>query len=133
MYADNPVESLARAVYSSIPRFSKLKRMIGNREFQSPLSVSDLYISHFQYLWGSTALGFGGIGGSAMTEAYTTVLITRDKKEAAVCFGGEFAYFVEDPNDDFFNDLNNYTMKSVSNSHEYGRVETYLDEGETYE
>lgn len=28
----------------------------------------------FPQAWGSTSLGFGGIGGQAMTSAYTTVI-----------------------------------------------------------
>ena len=30
-------------------------------------------ISVFSQTWGSTALGFGGIGGQAITSAYTTI------------------------------------------------------------
>lgn len=39
--------------------------------------------------WGSTALGFGGMGGSAITQALTVVVITD---QAHVYFGGRHAY-----------------------------------------
>ena len=41
---------------------------------------TDFDIIMFDQTWGSTALGFPGVGGSAMTEATTYVLIP--KKEA---------------------------------------------------
>ena len=47
-------------------------------------------VGMFNQLWGSTALGFGGIGGQAMTNAYTVVLSCGT--EHAVYFGGRFAY-----------------------------------------
>lgn len=50
----------------------------------------------FAQTWGSTALGFGGIGGAAMTPAYTTVVL-GPTGEFAVYWSGRFAYLV-DPN-----------------------------------
>ena len=46
----------------------------------------------FDELWGSTALGFGGVGGSAMTWARTYVFIPEGIEEAYVFFGDRFAY-----------------------------------------
>jgi hypothetical protein len=45
-----------------------------------------LHVDLFEQLWGSTALGYGGVGGAAMTSAYTVVVHTED--EACVYFGG---------------------------------------------
>ena len=75
----------------------------------------------FNQLWSSTALGFGGWGGSAMTEAITTVIeITRRNenkkfliKNYLVFFKGSFAYYVETPNEAFLRDLDNKEMASV--------------------
>ncbi len=50
-------------------------------------------VHHFLQTWGSTALGFGGIGGSAMTSAYTTVVTCHHV--SAVYFAGGYAYTVE--------------------------------------
>lgn len=44
----------------------------------------------FPQTWGSTALGFGGIGGQAMTTAQTYVVITYGT--VYVYFGSRFAY-----------------------------------------
>lgn len=50
----------------------------------------------FAQTWGSTALGFGGIGGAAMTPAYT-VVVAGPEGHFAVYWAGRFAYLV-DPN-----------------------------------
>lgn len=47
----------------------------------------------FSQTWGSTALGFGGIGGAAMTPAYTVVVRGPDGS-MAVYWAGRFAYRV---------------------------------------
>ena len=51
----------------------------------------------FNQLWGSTALGFGGLGGAAMTNAYTVVLRGPDGS-IAVYWNGGFAYLIEAAN-----------------------------------
>ena len=66
--------------------------------------------------WGSTALGFGGIGGAAMSEAYTTVFSDVLQDVHVVFFGNKPAYIVEKPTDRFFEDLKNRNMASVSDS-----------------
>lgn len=61
------------------------------------LDVSEISIhAMFPQSWGSTALGFGGMGGSAMTDAYTTVLSGPDG-DLAVYFNGRFAYLLPRP------------------------------------
>lgn len=52
----------------------------------------DIETIHFQQMWGSTALGFNGVGGCAMTNAYTTIVILKNKRIACVYFDGRFAY-----------------------------------------
>lgn len=49
----------------------------------------------FPQTWGSTALGFGGIGGQAITTAYTVIVSCDQSGASAVYFGGQFAYLVE--------------------------------------
>jgi hypothetical protein len=48
----------------------------------------------FTQPWGSTALGFGGIGGAAMTSAYTTV-VAGPQGHLAVYWNGRFAYLID--------------------------------------
>jgi len=84
----------------------------------------------FPQTWSSTALGFGGCGGQAITEAYTTVvemswdyvnktddirglnLTTSEDKIYAVFFDGRIAYMCLNPNHKFLKDLSNMRMKS---------------------
>lgn len=51
----------------------------------------DLRLYSFPQMWGSTALGFGGMGGQAMTTAQTYIVVT-DYGAAFVYFAGRFAY-----------------------------------------
>jgi hypothetical protein len=74
-------------------------------------------IAMFSQTWGSTALGFGGIGGAAMTSAYTIVL--RCGTECAVYFGGMHAYTVDHPNDLFYEDISKRWMREVSAHRKY--------------
>ena len=56
-------------------------------------TVNDFDIYIFQQIWGSTALGFGGMGGQAMTSAYTYVFIpVNTNQNCFVYFDGRFAY-----------------------------------------
>lgn len=48
----------------------------------------------FPQLWNSTALGFGSIGGAAMTDAYT-VIIEGPGGHLAVYWSGRFGYLVD--------------------------------------
>lgn len=51
-------------------------------------------LAMFAETWGSTALGFGGMGGAAMTPAYT-VVVGGPCGESAVYWHGKFAYLVD--------------------------------------
>lgn len=52
-------------------------------------------VTVFRQLWGSTALGYGGIGGQAMTNAETIIIQCDHTGYAAVYFGGgRLAYLV---------------------------------------
>jgi hypothetical protein len=71
----------------------------------------------FPQTWGSTALGFGGVGGAAMTTAYT-VIVVHDNA-AAVYFGGGLAYVVTKPNSLFFEDIKNHSIAAVRGQYRY--------------
>lgn len=68
----------------------------------------------FTQTWGSTALGFGGIGGQAFTSAFTIVLRSNQESGYCVYFNGRFAYKIERPNRQFFEDMHNFNMCEVS-------------------
>lgn len=73
----------------------------------------EVEVYSFDQTWGSTALGFPGIGGSAMTRATTVVVAGPD--EACVYFGGQFAYRVKGwRNSEAFNrDMRAYNVADV--------------------
>lgn len=81
----------------------------------------EIEVYSFPQTWGSTALGFGGIGGSAMTTALTVVVMCG--REACVYFGGSFAYRIKDANDRFFEDMRSHNMSEV-----HGAVKAYSRE-----
>jgi hypothetical protein len=58
--------------------------------------VHELEVDMFLQGWGSTALGYPGIGGSAMTDAYT-VVVSYGGRQFCVYFGasGVLAYKVD--------------------------------------
>lgn len=108
--------------------------------FESELKMSTyhkfkMYV--FPQTWSSTALGFDGCGGQAITEAYTTVVeMTSYKFESgkdirgiaykelednvyAVFFDGRIAYMCLNPSHEFLVDINNMNMKSQREVMEY--------------
>lgn len=75
--------------------------------------LDDFDIIDFDQTWASTALGFGGMGGSAMTTERTYVLTSRKYEDyAIVYFGGTYAYCVK-KNEAFERDLEQHLMASV--------------------
>ena len=84
-------------------------------------NINDFSIYVFEQTWGSTALGFGGMGGQAMTTANTIVLIPiNNHQDCFVYFAGRFAYSVP-YSETFGEDVRNHSMKSVRNSMIYLR------------
>ena len=79
--------------------------------------VAGIYM--FPQIWSSTALGFGGIGGQAITEAMTYIVDPDYNSPLYVYFAGEFAYAVKEPNDAFREDVRKHCMASVAESGRY--------------
>lgn len=75
----------------------------------------------FSQTWSSTALGFGGLGGQAITSAYTIVLRSNYLGEYCVYFGGRFAYHIKRINQKFIEDVTNRQMCEVKNKSKYDR------------
>lgn len=82
-------------------------------------NIDDFSVYVFEQTWGSTALGFGGMGGQAMTTANTIVLIPiNNHQDCFVYFAGRFAYSV--PYSDVFgNDVINYSVVGVNHISKY--------------
>lgn len=68
-------------------------RMVHRR----PNANECVVVAMFPQTWPSTALGFGGVGGRAVTDAYTTVVECKETPECrawATYWDGRFAYCV---------------------------------------
>jgi hypothetical protein len=59
---------------------------------------------------GSTAFGFGGIGGQAVTSAYVCVIESNLVDGCAVYFGGRLAYVIDRPNEIFIEHVTRHRM-----------------------
>lgn len=82
-------------------------------------NIDDFDICIFSQTWGSTALGFDGYGGQAMTTANTCVLIPEScHQDCFVYFAGRFAYNVP-YSEAFREDVRNHSMKSVRQAVKY--------------
>lgn len=81
----------------------------------------DFTVEVFPQMWGSTCTGFDVMpdgspvmSGSAMTEAYTTIIHERQTDCYVVFFGDRACYKVENANQAFFDDKQQHIMASLS-------------------
>lgn len=127
MRCDNPVQTLADALGASLHRdFSDIdyedrdwvEYKKGNdvrvKKTRRPTNY-DVEVVMFPQTWGSTALGYGGIGGAAITSAYTVVV--NDYRTYCVYFGCDrLAYKIDvraispEGRENFLKDLMGHTM-----------------------
>ena len=129
MMNENPVAKLSQcmghAVYEGFPEFEYQDRdwSKGYQENVEPVYITkkrkhlDYEVgvyAMFPQTWGSTALGFGGIGGQAITDSYTVVIESLQILGFCVYFGGRFAYRIDKPNDQFWKDIAEHTLSEVS-------------------
>ena len=82
-------------------------------------TLDDFEMYTFEQIWGSTALGFGGIGGQAMTSARTYVFVPVNcNQKCFVYFAGRFAYKA-DYSQKFMDDVLKGNMESVARAGKY--------------
>lgn len=112
---------MAHAVYEGFPEYEYESRDFNNPDRDARVVKKTRHTEYnltvkamFPQVWSSTALGFGGIGGQAITTAYTTVVESDIDASCCVYFGGQFAYRIERPNEQFFEDLMKQQMTNVS-------------------
>ena len=85
--------------------------------------IDDFDIYVFPQTWGSTSLGFGGIGGQMMTEANTCVLISMGPDpNCYVYFAGRFAYKVPYSRE-FLDDVAKCRVAPVNQKYKYFKKE----------
>jgi hypothetical protein len=77
----------------------------------------------FPQTWGSTALGHGGIGGSAITTAYTVVLECVELSEMLVYFGARFCYKVNMRSKNFDVFVDDCKLHDLASKHNSGRYQ----------
>jgi len=77
----------------------------------------------FPQIWGSTALGYGGIGGQAITSSHTIVLYDECLNIVWVSFGGRVAYKIKDPAQCFWEDLYKHELVDTFRHSKYVRNE----------
>ena len=112
---------MAHAVYDGFPEYEYESRDFNNPDRDARVVKKTRHTEYnltvkamFPQVWGSTAMGFGGIGGAAITTAYTTVVESDIDASCCVYFGGQFAYCIERPNEQFFEDLMKQQMTKVT-------------------
>ena len=138
MNATNPIETLAacmaHAAYQAFPEYvyqdrdwpkhDKWWSTLTREEMKTAVAPDDCFVqksrphsfydltvySMFPQTWSSTALGFGGIGGQAITSAYVCVIESNLVGQFAVYFGGRLAYVIERPNEKFMEDISRQRM-----------------------
>ncbi len=101
--------------------FSIVNKLISDfkKDLKEP---DDINVYVFPQGWGSTALGYGGIGGSAMTSAHTIILHAQYLHVVRIYFGGSrLAYEIASPNDLFFKDLHAGRLEGCNKAEKYRR------------
>ena len=82
-------------------------------------TLDDFELHTFEQTWGSTTLGFGGVGGQMMTSATTYVFIPMGvNQKCFVYFAGRFAYAV-DYSEKFMKDVLGCNVAAVYESGKY--------------
>ena len=91
----------------------------------SKFIVIDLSCKVFKQIWGSTCTAFDicdngsfAVSGSAMTPAYTVVFEEPITSTYFVFVDNRFCYKVHNPSDEFFEDLKNCNLVSLSEAKE---------------
>lgn len=118
------VPNLELVLYKAQQLLSRDKEFVDvlaeRRKTEKHLRI-DFTLEVFPQMWGSTCTGFDvtengepTVGGCAMTEEYTIVIHERTTDCYCVFFGEQPCYKVTNANKDFYDDLKNHCMASLS-------------------
>lgn len=118
------VPNLELVLYKAQQLLSRDKEFVDvlaeRRKTEKHLRI-DFTLEVFPQMWGSTCTGFDvtengepTVGGCAMTEEYTIVIHERTTDCYCVFFGEQPCYKVTNANKDFYDDLKNHLMASLS-------------------
>jgi hypothetical protein len=136
--ASNPIETLAgclaHAAYEAFPEYKyqdrnwalhdRWRATLTREEMKTAVAPPECFVEKtrkhtfydltvyamFSQSWGSTALGFGGIGGQAITSAYVCVIESNLVGGYAVYFNARLAYVINRPNEKFMTDIAGHRM-----------------------
>ena len=137
-YAENPITDLADCIaHAQYVGFSDIeyetrdwetyrttKEDVRSPARRRPTTRDFGVYNFFDQTWGSTSLGHGGMGGAAVTTAYTTVLYCYATQEFLVYFGGSYCYTIKGKNDAFLEDCKNRNLAGKREAKtKYGIVE----------
>lgn len=113
-YTNRYTEELSKVETDFYSRLKNTTLEAGPRDFE---------MYSFEQIWPSTALGFGGIGGAAMTAAQTYVFIPKQKTDKCfVYFGSSFAY-IADYAENFYKDLQKHQLLPVYKAIKYKNID----------
>lgn len=136
-YTDDPISNLANCIaHAQYVGFSEIH--YETRDWQTwrdsdgkedkrlpvvrrPTTRDFIVYAMFPQTWGSTALGHGGIGGSAITSAYTVVLECAETSELLVYFGSQFCYKVNMRSENYSKFVEDCNMQNLASKHESGK------------
>lgn len=137
-YTDDPISNLAECIaHAQYVGFSDIQ--YETRDWQTwrdtngkedrripavrrPTTRDFIVYAMFPQVWGSTALGHGGMGGASITTAYTVVLECSATEEYLVYFGGTLCYKVNRRSINlatFFDDCKEHNLASKKESGKY--------------
>lgn len=127
---DNPVSDLSRclahAMYQGFPEIQYQDRDWSSPDRSARVEKTRQHaerdlevVAMFPQIWSSTALGFGGLGGQAITTAYTVVVKSNHDLGYCVYFGARFAYRVARPLPTFFADVQSGRLATVKDHKKY--------------
>lgn len=113
---DLPSISYKRKIHKAGVKYQDMPEEDAERRPQ-PYEVE---VYSFPQTWSSTALGFGGMGGSAMTTAQTTVVLNH--RAVSVYFGTQFAYSIPAITQEFMDDVRKHRVADCAASKKYGAL-----------
>ena len=82
-------------------------------------TLNDFELHTFEQTWGSTALGFGGVGGQMMTSATTYVFIPMGVNQKCFLYFADRSAYAVDYSDKFMKDVLGCNLAAVHESGKY--------------
>jgi hypothetical protein len=100
----NTVDNVLENACAKLAEYRK-----GTGTFSRP-TLDDLEWYSWPQTWGNTTLGFGGIGGQAITTAQTILVTDTLTGVVAIYHGGKFAYVIKNPSITFWERVRDWNL-----------------------